>query len=467
MVSSAFLVSLAAGVALLSTTALAGIATQYEPVYGHGHGHGEEHALDYHAHPKYSFNYGVKDPHTGDIKNQWETRDGDVVKGEYSLVEADGSVRTVSYTADHHNGFNAVVKRTGPSYHPVAHKQYHHEEPSHAHYVSVPAKPSYYSSYPALASYSGDHYSDDAASSASSRTGAADAATTTTTAATTTTTAGSKHVAPADADTAESKPVPSRWSRSSRQGVLGGDPGRAAGEQAEDNDDSEPYSFDYAVRDPSTGDTKSQWESRVNGVVRGMYSLVQADGSLRSVTYTADNLNGFRATVKVDTPGLPQSPTANRGVPTSSVSSSASSATLASSNPLFQFPPLGTAAVDDDAGLGNLHPPVRLPLEHEAGEGGPGSASDSDGILAQHYLFADPGEGDDGGHGQGLDFGGDVGQDLGHSLEHAGPPPMRLLMRRQRARKRHVKYLKQHPGLAAKPRQPAAPRWLWVMKTRQ
>jgi hypothetical protein len=57
------------------------------------------------AYPKYSFNYGIKDPHTGDIKSQSETRDGDVVKGQYSLVEADGSVRTVDYTADDHNGY--------------------------------------------------------------------------------------------------------------------------------------------------------------------------------------------------------------------------------------------------------------------------------------------------------------------------------------------------------------------------
>lgn len=34
-------------------------------------------------HPKYSFNYGVADHHTGDVKSQHETRDGDVVKGMY------------------------------------------------------------------------------------------------------------------------------------------------------------------------------------------------------------------------------------------------------------------------------------------------------------------------------------------------------------------------------------------------
>jgi len=69
------------------------------------------------AYPKYSFNYGIKDPHTGDIKSQAEERDGDVVKGQYSLVEPDGSVRTVDYTADDHNGFNAVVHKSAPTHH--------------------------------------------------------------------------------------------------------------------------------------------------------------------------------------------------------------------------------------------------------------------------------------------------------------------------------------------------------------
>ncbi|XP_026471431.1 cuticle protein 8-like [Ctenocephalides felis] len=72
--------------------------------------------VSFQAHPKYSFKYGVNDYHTGDVKSQHETRDGDVVKGQYSLVEADGSVRTVDYTADKHNGFNAIVHRT-PAHH--------------------------------------------------------------------------------------------------------------------------------------------------------------------------------------------------------------------------------------------------------------------------------------------------------------------------------------------------------------
>jgi hypothetical protein len=94
------------------------------------------------AYPRYHFNYGVKDHHTGDLKSQWEQRDGDKVKGSYSVLEPDGSVRTVDYTADDHNGFNAVVKRTGPSRHPVSKHVFssqHVVEPLHS--VSDPVSP--------------------------------------------------------------------------------------------------------------------------------------------------------------------------------------------------------------------------------------------------------------------------------------------------------------------------------------
>ncbi|KAH8349635.1 larval cuticle protein A2B [Drosophila takahashii] len=77
-------------------------------------------ALDYYDHPKYAFNYGVADHSTGDVKSQHETRDGDVVKGQYSLVEPDGSIRTVDYTADSIHGFNAVVTKSGPTVHAQA-----------------------------------------------------------------------------------------------------------------------------------------------------------------------------------------------------------------------------------------------------------------------------------------------------------------------------------------------------------
>ncbi|XP_059227040.1 cuticle protein 19-like [Stomoxys calcitrans] len=83
---------------------------------------------DYHSHPKYEFKYGVKDSKTGDIKDQWEHRDGNHVKGSYTLKEADGTTRVVDYHADKHNGFNAVVKKIGHAYHPEIHHHhtYHH-----------------------------------------------------------------------------------------------------------------------------------------------------------------------------------------------------------------------------------------------------------------------------------------------------------------------------------------------------
>jgi len=59
----------------------------------------------------YDFAYSVHDEHTGDIKSQTESRKGDQVQGQYTLVDADGYLRTVDYTSDAHNGFNAVVRR--------------------------------------------------------------------------------------------------------------------------------------------------------------------------------------------------------------------------------------------------------------------------------------------------------------------------------------------------------------------
>lgn len=67
------------------------------------------------AYPQYQYAYNVNDVLTGDNKAQEEIRDGDVVKGYYSLVEADGSVRRVNYYADPVNGFNAVVSKSAPA----------------------------------------------------------------------------------------------------------------------------------------------------------------------------------------------------------------------------------------------------------------------------------------------------------------------------------------------------------------
>ncbi|CAH0626991.1 unnamed protein product [Chrysodeixis includens] len=153
------------------------------------------HAEEY-AHPKYDFSYSVADGHSGDNKSQQESRDGDAVHGEYSLVEADGSVRRVQYTADDHNGFNAVVTNSAPA----------HAAPAHA-----------VAHAPVLLSHP-------------------------------------------------------------------------------------KYDFSYSVADGHSGDNKSQQESRDGDAVHGEYSLVEADGSVRRVQYTADDHNGFNAVVTNSAP---------------------------------------------------------------------------------------------------------------------------------------------------------------------
>lgn len=65
----------------------------------------------YDPNPSYSYAYEIQDHLTGDTKSQQESRQGDVVQGSYSLIESDGTRRVVEYTADPHNGFNAVVHK--------------------------------------------------------------------------------------------------------------------------------------------------------------------------------------------------------------------------------------------------------------------------------------------------------------------------------------------------------------------
>ncbi|XP_026314519.1 larval/pupal rigid cuticle protein 66-like [Hyposmocoma kahamanoa] len=59
----------------------------------------------------YMYSYGVADPYTGDVKGQHETRVGDSVVGQYSLLDSDGTKRTVDYAAGPHTGFNAIVRK--------------------------------------------------------------------------------------------------------------------------------------------------------------------------------------------------------------------------------------------------------------------------------------------------------------------------------------------------------------------
>ncbi|CAH1111520.1 unnamed protein product [Psylliodes chrysocephalus] len=66
---------------------------------------------DYDSNPEYEYGYDIEDTQTGDSKSQSEQRQGNFVRGSYSVVDPDGHRRTVEYTADPVHGFSAVVRR--------------------------------------------------------------------------------------------------------------------------------------------------------------------------------------------------------------------------------------------------------------------------------------------------------------------------------------------------------------------
>ncbi|XP_065359938.1 uncharacterized protein LOC135953852 [Calliphora vicina] len=76
---------------------------------------GKPHGVDYVAKAEYQFAYGVEDADAHILHNRNEMRDGDAVKGVYSLIDPDGALRVVKYTADDINGFQAEVIRNGVS----------------------------------------------------------------------------------------------------------------------------------------------------------------------------------------------------------------------------------------------------------------------------------------------------------------------------------------------------------------
>ncbi|XP_075160656.1 larval cuticle protein A3A-like [Haematobia irritans] len=115
---------------------------------------------EYDPHPQYKFSYGVEDKLTGDSKSQAEERDGEAVRGEYSLIDADGYKRTVHYTADDANGFNAVVQRE-PLVKSVAVAPVHYAAPAVVKTVSPVAHyatPAVVKTLAPVAHYAAPHY---------------------------------------------------------------------------------------------------------------------------------------------------------------------------------------------------------------------------------------------------------------------------------------------------------------------
>ncbi|CAO1368066.1 unnamed protein product [Diamesa serratosioi] len=71
----------------------------------------EENSEDYEPSPSYQFGFDVKDDEFTNYQNRKESREGNVIKGSYSVVDSDGFIRTVTYTADPKEGFKAEVVR--------------------------------------------------------------------------------------------------------------------------------------------------------------------------------------------------------------------------------------------------------------------------------------------------------------------------------------------------------------------
>ncbi|XP_055302703.1 cuticle protein-like [Sitodiplosis mosellana] len=106
-----------------------------------------KHDDEYDPNPQYSYSYDIHDSLTGDAKTQQETRSGDVVQGQYTVVDADGFRRIVDYTADPIHGFNAVVNRE-PLTKAVAVAPIAHQPAVIAAKTVLPAQPFAYQAQP-------------------------------------------------------------------------------------------------------------------------------------------------------------------------------------------------------------------------------------------------------------------------------------------------------------------------------
>ncbi|XP_065340240.1 cuticle protein 7-like [Cloeon dipterum] len=101
--------------ALLALAACPMVLAQQYGQYGHG-----QQVEQYVSEPHYAYEYAVHDEHTKDIHSHKESRKGDRTEGEYSLVEPDGTIRTVKYHVDGKSGFIAEVIRSGHAVHAPA-----------------------------------------------------------------------------------------------------------------------------------------------------------------------------------------------------------------------------------------------------------------------------------------------------------------------------------------------------------
>ena len=90
----------------------------------------------------YAFQYGVADDYSGANFNAQETADGKAVSGSYQVALPDGRIQTVTYTADHYNGYVADVKYEGTPVYPKYEPKPYHPAPKPAYHPAP--KPAYH-----------------------------------------------------------------------------------------------------------------------------------------------------------------------------------------------------------------------------------------------------------------------------------------------------------------------------------
>jgi len=73
-------------------------------------------------HPKYDFNYAVKDDYTGNDFGHQESRDGYNTQGLYYVQLPDGRLQRVAYTVNGDEGYLAEVTYEGEAQYP--HQEY-------------------------------------------------------------------------------------------------------------------------------------------------------------------------------------------------------------------------------------------------------------------------------------------------------------------------------------------------------
>ena len=69
----------------------------------------------------------------------------------------------------------------------------------------------------------------------------------------------------------------------------------------------QPYQFGFNAADEFGTQWTRQETADENGAVKGSYSYKDATGLFRTVEYLADDINGFRANVRSNEPGLESS----------------------------------------------------------------------------------------------------------------------------------------------------------------